>query len=253
MAMVILNPTDDPVKVTWGGIDYVFEPDCRDRVEDSMGRQVIHNYGARGLVSLEYGDEGERETEKIKEGRRRWNEFWTKQCVMHNQNNEQRQQTQRPFVEPQPDVIKHAKRLGIKLIQPYRLEDSSSKQISMLMEQNEQLRKEIGKKDGALANLQSQVSDLTQNFKKLLSLAGEKKTEKVNPDDNGDDKIDLDSFRSTYSRMNKKTFINWVVRNWEEIQAYPELVKADLSEKHQALYNMPFPEDIPKLEQYEVV
>lgn len=253
MPMVILNPTDEEITVQWGGNTHVFSPNARRRVEDSMGRQVIHNYGTRGLVALEYGDEGEKELEKIKEGRARNDEFWTKQCVNYNQINEQRQQRHQSFVKPTLEVVLAAKRLGIKLLEPYKLTDESTKQISLLMEQNKNLEKELEKKDSAVNSLQSQVSELTENFKKLMSLASDKSKEEKAKGGNGEDKeIDYSSVKTTVAKMNKKRYATWLAKNWTEIKTYPDDVKRELAAKHETLYGIPFPDKRPAVGEYDV-
>lgn len=250
--MVILNPTDYDITVKWDGLEHLIGPDERKQIEnDSMGKQIMHNYRARGLVDLYYGDEGDIELKKTKEGRKICDEFWTKQCISYNQDNERRQQTQRPFVKPQAEVQLHAQRLGIKLLEPYKLEDTSSKQISLLMDQNKKLEKELNKKDDAMVGLQAQVSELTDNFKKLMALAGGEpaKTEKV-PADNGDAKFD--ELKTTLTKMPKKRFANWIVKNWTEIQSYPDDVRNDIAAKHESLFNKTMPTEQPVIDNYSV-
>jgi len=246
MAMVILNPTDEEITVTWNGQNYKLSPNSREKVKDAMGRQIIHNYGNRGLISLEYGDEGEIEIEKIKKGRERWNSFWTDQCVKYNQINEQREQTHRTFVKPPSNVMANAKRLGIKMLEPYKLEDTSSKQISLLMEQNKQLEDEIGKKDTALDGLKDQVAELTSNFKQLMSLAGKQQPQ----GDNGD--TDFEAIKATMTKMNSKRYIGWVIKNWTDIQTYPKEVLSEIAAKHEKLYGTPFPTRKPAVKNYDL-
>lgn len=245
MAMVILNPTDEEIKVTWGGQNYTLKPDSREKVDDSMGRQIVHNYGNRGLVSLEYGDEGEIELKKIKEGRAKNDEFWTRQCVNYNQLNEQREQSHRPFLKPSKEVQDNARRLGIKLLEPYKLEDAGSKQLALLIEQNASLQKELKKKDSALDTLKDQVGDLTENFKNMMQLAGAK------PQGDNTDK-DYKAIAITITKMSKKRFLTWMTKHWTEIQSYPDEVKKDIADKHEKLYNAPFPVDRPVVENYDV-
>jgi hypothetical protein len=250
--MVILNPTDYEIVVKWDGQNHHIEPDQRKQIDnDSMGKQIMHNYRARGLVDLYYGDEGDIELKKIKEGREICDKFWTKQCINYNQDNERRQQTQRPFVKPQDEVLLHAQRLGIKLLEPYKLEDTSSKQISLLMEQNKTLEKELTKKDTAMVGLQSQVSELTENFKKLMTLAGGEpaKTEAA-PADNGDAKYD--ELKATVIKMPKKRFANWLVKNWTEIQSYPDDVIENIAAKHESLFDKTMPKEQPVIDNYNV-
>ena len=106
--MIIYNPTDWEIVVKWNGINHSFAPDERKPVDDPMGKQVLHNYSARGLVELIYGDEGEIELEKAEIGRQRCDEFWKKQCVNYNQDNLRRQETQRPYVQPGKEILFHA-------------------------------------------------------------------------------------------------------------------------------------------------
>jgi hypothetical protein len=239
MAMVILNPTDESIEVKWAGLTHVLEPDSRNIFKDKDGKQIIHNYNNRGLVELNYGDEGEIELRKIKEGRQKYNEFWTKQIVNHNQINEERQQANRPFIRPKPELVYHSKRLGYKLIEPYKVEDPHNKELSLLMEQNRELKKKGEQKDAALATMQEQINTLTGNFKQLMELAGaEAKKKETSPGET----IDV---KSTIMRMNKKSFSSWLAKNWDTIDTYPDDAKADIAQKHQDLYGTPLPEERP--------
>ena len=246
--MIILNPTEWPITVKWNGLDHVFDSDERKPVEDPMGKQIIHNYQQRGLVSLVYGDEGEIELGKAKKGRAACDAFWTKQCVNYNQDNTRRQESNRTFVEATEEVAFHAKRLGIKMLEPYKLEDTSSKQIALLIEQNASLKKEIDKKDDSMTGLQAQVAELTENFKKLMSLASPQAPE----GDNGDKAMDPEIIKATYYKMSRKRFVHWIVDNWEEIESYPDDVKDGIAVKHENLFQIPLPKGKPAIETYDV-
>lgn len=237
MAMVILNPTDETIEVKWSGMVHALEPDSRNSFNDADGKQIVHNYANRGLVELNYGDEGEIEVEKIKAGRLKYDEFWTKQIVNYNQINEERQQGNRPFIRPTKDVVHHSKRLGLKLLEPYKVEDVDSKEISILMEQNKRLERESTKKDKALELMQGQINTLTTNFKQLMALAGAEAKKETGPD-----------IKPTITRMNKKSFATWLAKNWDEINSYPEDAKSDIAKKHQDLYGTPLPEERPTIE-----
>ena len=240
MAMVILNPTDDKIEIKWAGLNHVLEADSRTTFDkDSDGKQIIHNYANRGLVQLHYGDEGEIELQKIAAGRLKCDEFWTKQIVNQNQINEERQQANRPFIRPQPQLIHHSKRLGLKLLEPYKVEDTEKKELSLLMEQNRELKKKGEEKDIALSNMQDQISTLTSNFKQLMALAGAEAKKEPSPD------IDI---KSTITRMNKKSFAAWLNKNWDGIKSYPDDVRLDIAEKHQALFGIPLPDEKPTIE-----
>lgn len=237
MAMVILNPTDEDIEVKWGGLDHVLKPDSRTTFEDKDGKQIVHNYSNRGLVELNYGDEGEIELQKIAAGRLKYDEFWTKQVVNYNQINEERQQGNRPFIRPTKEVIHHAKRLGLKLLEPYKVEDAGSKELSLLMEQNKRLERESTKKDKALADLQVQINTLTGNFKQFMSLAGVEVKKETGPD-----------ILAPITRMNKKSFSTWLAKNWDEISSYPDDARHRVAKKHQDLFGTPLPEERPAIE-----
>ncbi len=250
MAMVILNPTDEDIEVNWAGIGHILKPDIRQTFDEKDGKQIMHNYKDRGLVELNYGDEGAIEVEKIKEGRHKYDEFWTRQCVNYNQLNEERQQGNRPFIRPREEIFHHAKRLGIKLLEPYKLEDTASRELQALIEQNKTLEKEIGKKDTALAGLQGQVADLTANFKKFMSLAGagaNTNTENESAPET-DIHLDPDTISATIARMHKKQFAGWMAKNWDEIASYPDDVRKVVADKHLNLYGTEFPTDRPAIE-----
>lgn len=248
MTMVIYNPTDWTIVVKWNGLDHTFKPDERKPVEDSMGRQVIHNYAARGLVELIYGDEGEKELQKAEEGRRRCDEFWTKQIENINQLNLERKEGNKPYLRPQPDVVMHAKRLGHKIIEPYKLVDSSSEETKLLIEQNRELRLEITKKDSTLEKLQNQIEDLTSKFQSFMALAGAQQPQ----GDNGGKDFDPEIIKATYNKMSRKNFVKWVVNNWEEIQSYPQEIRDGIAVKHENMFGAPLPEDKPEVETYGV-
>lgn len=237
MAMVILNPTDENIEVKWSGQTYVLEPDSRQTFPDQDGKQIIHNYNNRGLVELNYGDEGEIELQKIKAGRVKYDEFWTKQIVNYNQINEERQQGNRPFIRPTKEVVYHAKRLGLKLLEPYKIEDKTNKELSLLMEQNRELKKASEEKDKALVSMQEQISTLTSNFKQLMSLAGANAKKEPSPD-----------VKSIIVRMNKKSFSAWLAKNWDEINSYPDDAKSDIAKKHQDLFGTALPKEKPAIE-----
>jgi hypothetical protein len=237
MAMVILNPTDEDIEVKWAGLTHVLEPDSRNTFEDKDGKQIIHNYENRGIIELNYGDEGEIELQKIEAGRLKYDEFWTKQIVNYNQINEERQQANRPFIRPTKEVIHHSKRLGLKLLEPYKVEDAGSKELSLLMEQNKRLERENAKKDEALATMQDQINTLTGNFKQLMSLAGAEVKKETGPD-----------IKATITRMNKKSFSTWLAKNWDEIDSYPDDARQNVAKKHQDLFGTPLPEERPAIE-----
>jgi len=242
MAMILLNPTNEKIEVIYHGLPIVFKAGERVKLKDSVGRQVFHNYQNRGIVSLEYGDEGAGEILKTEAGRKKNTAFKTKQCVNYNQINDRRKQSGQPFIDPPAQIKGYAKELGIRMLEPYRLEDTDSREISLLMKQNENLQEEIKKKDSALGEMQKQIKELTGQFKDFLNLAGEAK--KTNEEPKAGGKKEKKPF-PPYHRMNEKRFLAWLAKNWEEIESYPEEDRRNVIAKHNQLFDEPFPTERP--------
>ena len=245
MSMIILNPTNERIEVTYHGLPLVFNAGEKLRVKDSVGRQVIHNYANRGIVSLEYGDEGAGEMEKAEAGKEKNLAFKTKQCIHYNQINDRRKQSGQPFIDPPKQIKGYAKELGIRMLEPYRLEDSDSREISLLMKQNESLKEDVKKKDVALGEMQNQIKELTGQFKDFLSLAGGKKD--AAPAAAPKKKRSRNAY-PVYHRMSEDRFMQWLAKNWEEIKAYSEDDKEDVVAKYTHLLGTPFPTERPLIE-----
>ncbi len=109
--MILLNPTNEEISVTFHGLPLVFKAGEKLKVKDSVGRQVIHNYENRGIVSLEYGDEGAGEMEKAEIGKEKNKVFKTKQCINYNQINDRRKQSGQPFIDPSAQIKEYDKEL----------------------------------------------------------------------------------------------------------------------------------------------
>lgn len=249
MAMILFNPTDEDFEGQYVGEQVVVKAGTKIKVDDPRGRHIINQLGNRGLVTLEYGDEGNGEIEKAKIGIARHANFCKKQVLDFNQINEGRFQSKLPYLMPTKQLKDYAKKLGIGIREPYNVEDAANEELAKLMTQNKELAAQVAKKDMALENLQSQVTDLTTEFRRFLALASDKaKDEKVEPG-NGADPA---AIKKIYTKIGKDKFLDWIASNWTEIQTYPLEIQKDIASKHERLYGTPFPSRQPIAGEYEV-
>jgi len=251
MAMILFNPTDEDFEGQYVGEQVIIKAGAKVKVDDPRGRHIINSLGNRGLVTLEYGDEGGGELVKAKIGIERHKVFKRKQVLDFNQINEGRFQSKQPYLTPTKQVQGYAKSLGIGIREPYNVEDAANAELSIVMTQNKELQAQVVKKDAALETLQAQVSDLTNEFRRFLALASDKaKDEKaqVVPGDGADPA----AIKAVYMKMGKDKFSNWIANNWSEIQTYPQDIKDDIASKHERLYGTEFPERQPIAGEYEI-
>ena len=149
MSMVLYNPTNEMFRVTFGGKSFLVkgelsldprEAPTKVKVTDACGRHVINELGPRGLMALDYGDD---EYEVGKQGQAVNKKFKTKQIEYYNQQNEARKQMGLPYNAPTEILIQYSRELGIKLSEPYRVEDLAITQSQQLLEAMKQKDKEI--------------------------------------------------------------------------------------------------------------
>jgi hypothetical protein len=249
MAMILFNPTDEDFEGQYVGEQVIIKAGAKVKVDDPRGRHIINSLGNRGLVTLEYGDEGGGELAKAKIGIERHRAFIRKQVLDFNQINEGRFQGKLPYLMPTAQLKNYAKKLGIGIREPYNVEDAANEELSKLMAQNKELQAQVAKKDSALETLQNQVTDLTSEFRRFLALASDKaKNEKDAPDGGADPA----AVKAVYTKMGKDKFLTWIANNWTEIQTYPQDIQDDIASKHERLYGTAFPERQPIAGEYEI-
>jgi hypothetical protein len=249
MAIILFNPTNEEFCTQYSGEEVIIAAGGKVKVDVPRGRHVLNTLGPRGLMTLEYGDEGDGEMKKAAIGRERNMAFKRKQVLDFNQINEGRFQSKLPYLKPTAQMNQYAKELGIGLREPYNVEDAAKKEMAVLLADKEKLQAEVKEKDRALDVLQQQVATLTDQFKQFLQLAGAKQEVKGG---NGADE-ELDGIKVSYSKLNKRRFIVWVAKNWNLIQTYPEEIRKDIAAKHESLYGAPFPTEQPIVEEHDVV
>lgn len=235
MAIILFNPTNELFKTQYAGEDVILEPGAKVRVDDARGRHVLSDLGPRGLVTLEYGDEGEGERRKAQMGRERNIEFKRKHVMRFNSIQDSRQQQRLPFTTPDETVKAYARELGIKLYEPYGSKDEFTQVNSDLQRQVNEKDDIIREQNQAIATMQAQMAELTAMVGKVLSskaTAGDPEAQAYWSD-----------MAKKARTMNGKYFHKWVADNWEAIEAAPTDIKAELSDKYSRLYGVPYPKD----------
>jgi len=146
--MMLFNPTNEDFgDMMFGGRGYPIAAGGKLKVDDSCGKHLLNAYGARGLCSLEYGDD---EAVIADGGRKRNLDFKKSHVNQHNQSNLARRQQGLPYREPSAILKKYAEELHLVLEEPYA--------------------PQAGKMDdGRLATLESTVNSLSKMMEMMMS------------------------------------------------------------------------------------
>jgi hypothetical protein len=233
MAIILFNPTNEELKDQYIGEDVVLPPGSKTRVDDARGRHMLNTMGPRGLVTLEYGDEGEGEARKAAAGRARNLKFKRDHVDRFNSQNDRKFQRKQTMDIPDVKVKEYARELGIKLFEPYTSTDDSMAPVAAMTAELDAKTRELAEKDTALETLQAQVATLTTMMAKFMGVKAA-----------AGDQVGADhwvEFQKKYRNINGKYFHNWVADQWSEIVAAPAEIKQELADKYERLYSMPFP------------
>lgn len=231
MSMILFNPTDEILKATYQGEDIVIPPAPdlmhKIRVDDARGRHVLNYLGPRGLVTLEYGDEGAGEEKKAEQGRARNADFKRKHVMNFNQVNDSQAQRKLPYCVPDEITKTYARQLGIKLYEPMSMTDDMTQQHAELMGKVADKDRELNAKSEQITELSSKVDKLAEMVTALLAAKGPA--------------TDWDKLKGKIKNINGKHFQTWVATNFTEIQGYPDDVKGLIAERYEQFYSAPFP------------
>ena len=152
MSKMLWNPTNEELSYQFGGISFFFHPGEKRKIEDAAGKHLLHNLGVRGLTVLDYDcDEKKIEADAIERNR----DFKKKMVIDFNQRNEQRKQTNFPYLYPTKEVKAYAIELGLGLLEPFTPRDAEREGIASMKAENESLK-------DTLANLTKQMAALTE-------------------------------------------------------------------------------------------
>jgi chromosome segregation ATPase len=251
MAIVLMNPTNERFEGLYIGTVTVIEPGQKVKVDDQRGKFLLNELGPRGLIPLEYGDEGEVERRKAEGGRRRNLEFKKKQVVRYNQMNEARSNQKLPYVEPTKEIKLYAEELGIGLLEPYKFQDDQAERMATLREEVTAKDRLIAAKDRDLAAMQNQMTGMQDQLNQLMALIkgnGDGRAEAPAPAQEERD-VELIELKKEigYLPQKKDHYETWIANNWDKYETAPPEIQEDMRKKWSNFYNRPFPSEPPVL------
>jgi hypothetical protein len=233
MAIILFNPTNEDLKDQYIGEDVLIPAGGKIRVDDARGRHMLNVMGPRGLVTLEYGDEGEGEKKKAAAGRERNLAFKRKHVMNFNALNDKRIQTKQPFLDPDAQTRAYARELGMKLYEPYGTSDDANMVHKELKEKLDAKDRELLEANTALSTMQAQIAALTKMVGQVLgtkAAAGD-----------ADANAYFEEFAKKSRNVNGKYFQKYVADNWETIQSAPKSFQDEMADKYARIYDQPFP------------
>lgn len=233
MAIILFNPTNEVMEDQYIGETVTLQPGSKTRVDDARGRHMLSAMGVRGLVTLEYGDEGEGEARKAAQGRERNMKFKRDHVERFNSANDRKYQRKQNMDVPDKFVKAYSRELGIKLFEPYTSSDEAMAPIASMQADLESKSRVLVEKDTAIATLQAQVAQLTTMMASFMGMKA-----------SAGDAAGVEhwvEFQKKFRNINGKYFHTWVADQWAEIIAAPAEIKQELADKYERLYSLPFP------------
>lgn len=123
----------------YAGRSFTLHSEEKMEVNEACGNHLLNSFGQRGLTFLKYGDD----EEKIgAEAIQRNVVFKRRMIGEYNQRNEQRKMMGLGYLPPTKKLSEYALELGIKLIEPYTMQDTEREAIYKSTQENKQLKKE---------------------------------------------------------------------------------------------------------------
>lgn len=160
MSVVLYNPTNETMRVTFAGRNFKLDPESKVKVDDACGKHILNEYSQRGLCSLDYGDES-KILEIAKAGRETNTAFKIRQIENYNEQNEARKAIGLPFNPATKTLIEYARELSLVLSQPYKVDDTVARRSKELEAENIELKERLD-------YVQAQHNKLAEKMNKFL-------------------------------------------------------------------------------------
>lgn len=243
MSTTLFNPTNEDLEAQHIGVTTRIvkfpEKGHMVLVDDAKARHLLNILAPRGLMSLDFGDEGDAKKEKAKEGRKRNKDFKMKQIMDFNQLNQANEARKVPYAYPSNELKEYSDEMGIELIAPYALPNVEKGKISKLKEELDGKNVRLEQQAKQMTDMQGQISELTSLVRGMIK-TGEDETKS---EFKGEDVVEeVVKFRS----LNKAQFTAWMKKNWDEIPIFPVEIQEEIKERHEKLFKEPFPESKPE-------
>ena len=218
MSKVLFNPTNETLEAYHNGLPVTLPPGQKVKIDsDAKANHVINSLGQRGLCLLEYGDEPKEES-IAEAGRKRNIEFKTKQVIRMNQDNETRQQTHKPYIDPTDQIKAYAEELGITLLSPFATTDAKNSKIKELTER---------------------LDARDQQFNELMRQMAELMKEKTGVAPETEEELRVKELTMEFQMMKTPEFKQYAEANKDRVSGWPLIVQ----EAFAAKWNKFFPEE----------
>lgn len=230
--MHIHNPTEEVITPMHASRTYTFEPGKTIPVEDkSAMNHIINEYGARGLVLLDFGDDTRTGADgktileiKAASGRAANETFRRNMVINHNQMNESNKHTRKPYIMPTDQLTKYAADLSIKLIKPYEVDDIQQQEMNKLKQENIDLKDMMREQNRNLGELMDTIKSGG------LQAPAAKTVEEVAADNKAGELKGMIEKVNSYNR--KDYFKKWYDDNLSGIKMWPEEAKTEVRKKY---------------------
>jgi len=240
--MKIANYTSEAVHWRHHGVEGdipAYDPEDKEKkniVEfgEARGNHILATMSPRGLVKMEYSEDPGYVAQKIEQSIEMWTEFWERQITIINRHNDNMLEKGRPFSPPTPEVVRHAKMMGIEIQKPWTVKDSRDKSKSTELEiENKVLRDSIGSLQAQMAELMKMMNAKSEPEKKEISVTDVLEAE-------------VETNRKKYKSLRAGTMKGWIKNNWELIKDMPEENRFEIESSYSDLYQTPYPTEKPE-------
>lgn len=194
MSTVLFNPTNETFLGTYIGEDTTIEPGAKVKVDDARANHFLNKFDRRGLIPLDYGDDGDVFEKKVKAALAKNKAFKIKSVSAYNQSNLYRKAQNLEYQQPPEQIQEYAEELGIEIIQPYMPADTQTPRMRELESDNKS-------KDKQISDMQGQINELSNMLQRFITdqQAGNtsKKTSRKKPAKEADTKPDEQAEEAT--------------------------------------------------------
>lgn len=223
MAM-LANFTPEDITWTHVGINGTLKSGEIEEYPDGRANHILNNYGRRGIVRYRLNDDDEAIRAKSMSLYKR---FWMTQITTFNQQNEAKKNENKPYTYPTDVLRDKAEEFGLDLVAPWRMQTKTdSAQVSELKAENKELK--------------NQIAALSENQAEMLKVLKELNKKPARPV-----VIDTADLIKKFITLDKAKFHDWIIKNSEEIEDWPTMVKERMCEKYSSLY--PKAEEFPEV------
>lgn len=154
--ITLLNPTNETMTPSYGGVVYVLKPKSTEEVEDAAAHHILNSYDQRGLCRLKFGDDL---AEVSAQGLQRNREFKKRMVMQHNQLNLARSQQGMSYIAPTATVKQYAVDLELVLDEPFSVKHNTDVDDRRAATRREE-------------KMQEQIDQLTAQIQTLIGKMG---------------------------------------------------------------------------------